>query len=303
MADVTDFVFREIISTIGKPDVLFTEFISADGLYSSGRKSLEGKLRFSEKQQPIVAQIWGATPENFVKAAQEIEERGFDGIDINMGCPDKAVMKKNSGAALIGNMPLVRQLVESIKVSAPSLPLSVKTRIGETEIETKEWISFLLSLKIDALTIHGRAAESRVKGEVDWNSIGEVVKLKNSISPATIIMGNGDVKTTKEIQKKQEVYGVDGVMVGRGIFQNPWLFENNSNANEHTKNDYLDLLEKHSQLFTDTWGDTKNFASLRKFFKVYVKEFRGSNKLRQQLMKAVTHEEVKHNIESVMKQK
>jgi nifR3 family TIM-barrel protein len=292
MDDVTDYVFRENVATTAKPDVLFTEFTSADALFTKGRDKVAKKLMFSQNQRPIVAQVWGSTPENLGKAASYIEELGFDGIDVNMGCPDKGIMKKNSGAALINNKSLVGEIINAIRKAAPNLPLSIKTRLAINEDLTQEWMSFLLSQNISALTLHGREAKVMSKGDANWEEIGKAVQLKNKINPEIIIIGNGDVKSYEEIKEKRKNYGVDGVMIGRGIFQNPWLFERSENPIEHTRKEYIDLLLKHTKLFNDTWGKTKNFNIMKKFFKIYVRGFHGADSIRIQLMATKNYDEV-----------
>jgi len=292
MDDVTDFVFREIIATIAKPDVLFTEFTSSDALFSNGHDKVIKRLMFTETQRPIVAQIWGATPENFKKAAKYVEELGFDGIDINMGCPDKDVMKKNSGASLINNKQLAEDIITETRKGSKKLPLSIKTRLGDNQDSTKEWISFLLSKDINTLIIHGRDAKSMSKGKADWEEIEKAVNLRNKINPKILIIGNGDVESYKEVMEKHEKYGVDGVMIGRGIFHNPWVFEKSENPATHTQKERIDLLLNHTKLFNDKWDGIKNFETMKKFFKIYVNGFKGANDLRQSLMNSKNYEEV-----------
>jgi tRNA-dihydrouridine synthase len=291
MDDVTDLVFREIISRIAKPDVLFTEFTSADALCSKGHKKVGHRLEYTEKQRPIVAQIWGADPENFKQAATYVQESGFDGIDINMGCPDRSIMQKGCCAALINKKELVEKLIKAVREGAPNLPLSVKTRLDATEELTKEWISFLLSQDINALILHSRTAAELSKVPARWEELGKAVELRNKINPNVTIIGNGDVQSYQEIMEKHKTYDVDGVMVGRGIFYNPWLFEKNESAKTHTPKEYMDLLIQHTKLFNDTWGDAKNFETMKKFFKIYIKDFDGANKFRQQLMEVKSYKE------------
>lgn len=291
MADVTDCVFREIMCSTAKPDVFFTEFVSIDALFSKGQKSMERKLRYTLNQKPIVAQVWGTDPDLFARVAQRIKLLSFDGIDINMGCPDRAVRKKGAGSALIGENNKVKQIVSAIKIQTPNLAVSIKTRLAPTQKESSDWFSFLLSLDIAALTIHGRTAEELSKVPANWDEIARVTKLKKQSGANIAIIGNGDVKSQKEINEKHVKYGVDGVMVGRGIFNNPWLFEKTSTEKGHTTDDYLDLLVKHTTLFHKTWGNSKNFEIMKKFFKVYVKNFRGANQLRQKLMSIKSFDE------------
>ena len=291
MDDVTDFVFREIIAGIAKPDVLFTEFTSADGLFSSGSEKVMRRLLFSEIQRPIVAQIWGSNPENSKKAAKLIENLGFDGIDINMGCPDRSIMSKNSGAALINNKELVKEIIDATRKGSSKLPVSIKTRLDKNRELTREWIIFLLSQNIDALILHGRSAKAMSKGEADWEEIGRAVELRDKINPEIILIGNGDVKSYKEVEEKHKNYKVDGVMIGRGVFNNPWIFERDKEPKEHTKDEYINLLITHTRFFNDKWGEDKNFHEMKKFFKNYIKGFKGANILRQRLMKVKNYEE------------
>ncbi|MCA9386392.1 tRNA-dihydrouridine synthase family protein, partial [Candidatus Dojkabacteria bacterium] len=175
MEDVTDFVFRELISDIAKPDVLFTEFTNVDGLFSNGKDQVIKRLKFSSNQHPIVAQIWGSTPKNYFESAKLIYDMGFDGIDINMGCPVRAVIKQRSGAALIKYKELAKEIIKAAKEGAGKLPVSVKTRIGLNKIETNEWVSFLLNQNIDVLTIHGRTAKDKSKVPANWDEIKKAV--------------------------------------------------------------------------------------------------------------------------------
>jgi nifR3 family TIM-barrel protein len=296
MYDVTDFVFREIVSDICKPDVLFTEFVNADALFSKGRDKVIRDLLYSEKQRPIVAQIWGINPDTFLKTAKLVKELGFDGIDINMGCPERTVVKNGACSALIKNQDLAKQLINSVKEGAKGLPVSVKTRIGYNKIVTKEWISFLLEQDIDAITIHGRIATQKSEGKADWEEIGKAVKLRDKISPRTLIIGNGDVGGYKEAIDKHNKYGVDGVMIGRGIFSNPWVFEKNLQSTNHSKYDSIKLLLKHTKMYEDKWGSDKNFDVMKKFFKIYVRDFTGSSELRQKLMECKSYNEVENTI-------
>ncbi|OGC70240.1 hypothetical protein A2415_01050 [candidate division WWE3 bacterium RIFOXYC1_FULL_39_7] len=291
MDDVTDKVFREIIAQIAKPDVMFTEFTSAEALSSEGREKIAHKLSYTENQRHVVAQIWGADPESFKKAAMYIKEQGLDGIDINLGCPEKSIMKRGSGAASINNKELVEKLIDAVREGAPKLPLSIKTRLDKTQDLTKEWISFLLSKNINALTLHARTARDLSKVPANWEEIGKAVELRNKLNPEVTIIGNGDVRSYEEIIEKHKVYGVDGVMIGRGILHNPWLFEKGAVSQSHGTKEYMELLIKHTKLFNDTWGKTKSFEVMKKFFKVYIKDFRGANELRQQLMGTKSYEE------------
>lgn len=278
MEDVTDFVFREVVATLlPRPHVLFTEFTSSDGVASVGFERVATKLRFSENQRPIVAQLWGNNPEKMFEAARIVQELGFDGLDINMGCPERNLVRKGMGAGIIGNYSLVTETIDAARRGANKLPISVKTRLGIREIVTEEWFPFLLSQKLSALTVHGRVASQMSEGEANWEEIGKVVNFRDKLAPLTLIIGNGDVKSLEEAKFKHEHFGVDGVMIARGIFQNPWIFGDK-------RGDSLEALLKHAQLFDTTWGKTKNFEILKKFFKMYVRDFDGALELRVRLM-------------------
>lgn len=284
MEGVTDFIFRQIIvSYLPRPDVFFTEFTSSDALTSIGVKSALERLKYSPKEHPIVAQIWGTDPEKIAKSSIIVERLGFDGIDLNMGCPDRNIMKKGSGAATIGNYELAIKIINAVKKSS-KLPLSIKTRLGIKSDISPEWISFLLKQEPAALTLHARTAKQKSKGLADWEKIGEAVNLRNKISPQTMIIGNGDIKSYKEVLTKYNKYKMDGVMIGRGMLSNPNIFEKNVSLSKLTRKESLEILIKHIKLFTKIYGTDKNFSILKKYFKIYIKGYPGSNLFRQKLM-------------------
>lgn len=287
---VTDFVFREIIAQTAKPDVLFTEFTNVDALLSKGYDRTIPRLRFSQKQRPIIAQIWGTDPKNFYAVGKLIKELGFDGVDINMGCPDRAVMKIGSGAAHIKNPILAGDIIKAVRDGAIGLPVSVKTRIGINTLETESWMTYLLEQNLDALTVHGRTAKELSKVPAHWDEIAKVVKLRNQISPDTIVIGNGDIENRDQAVQAHNVYGVDGVMIGRGIFTNPWIFE--KVHKKHTYQESLQLLLKHAKLFCDTYPHPRAYSVMKKFFKMYVKSFPGADELKKHLMATKTLREV-----------
>lgn len=288
MEDVTDFVFREIVATtLPRPDVMFTEFTNVEALNSEGFEKTIYRFKYSEKQRPIVAQIWGLNPENYYETAKLIEELGFDGIDINMGCPDRAVVKMGACSALINNEPLAKEIIVATKEGAKKLPVSVKTRLGLKEIITEKWITFLLEHKLDAITIHGRTAKELSDVPTHWNEIQEAVIIRDNISPKTIVIGNGDVTNYKEVLEKAKTSGVDGVMIGRGIFSNPWVFEKINKM--HSQDEYKAVLLKH----LDLYDKERHFDEIKKFFKMYINNFSGASKLRASLMQTKTLDEVK----------
>ncbi len=285
MEDVTDFAFREIMATrLPKPDVFFTEFTSADGLFSKGHEIVVRKFKFSKNQHPIVAQIFGTNPKTMNSAAALARDMGFDGVDINMGCPVREVANKGAGAGLIKNPSLAKEIIQAVKEGAGPLPVSVKTRIGFDSIITESWTTHLLEQHLSALIIHGRTAAQLSKVPANWEEIGTVVKIKNKIAPETIVIGNGDVTGFAMAKDMQETYQVDGIMIGRGIFWNPWAFDKTPVPSLHTQEEYVSVLLDHLRMYDKTWGKEKNFEVMKKFFKMYIKDFRGANELRQQLM-------------------
>lgn len=297
MENVTDFVFREIVANqLPKPDVLFTEFTNVDALSSSGYEKTIHRFKFTKSQHPIVAQIWGTNPDNFKNAAKIAYQLGFDGIDINMGCPVKAVIKIGACSALINNQILAKEIIKATKDGSKKLPVSVKTRIGFNKVQTEEWITFLLEQKIDALTIHGRTAKQMSDVPANWEEISKAVNIKNTISPDTIIIGNGDITNQNDIMVKHKKYGVDGVMIGRGIFKNPWIFE--KNEKKHSWEDYKDVLIKHLDLYDQEFSDKHkgNYDALKKFFKMYINNFDGSKDLRTKLMSTKNTDEARNLI-------
>ncbi len=285
MEGVTDTVFRDIIVSAGKPDVMFTEFVPVDGLLSDQAKNrLLRDFWFTENQKPIVAQIWGSDPDKFFQVAQVVAKLGFDGIDINMGCPDKNTVKKGACSALIKNPQLAQEIILATIKGAQGLPVSVKTRIGFGEIQTEEWVGTLLKTPIAALTLHLRTVREMSKVDAHWEESTKAVAIRNSLGSKALIIGNGDVKTLDEAHEKVAMYGVDGVMIGRGIFGNPYLFNRNTTSESITTQAKVKLLIKHLLLFKQTWNETKNYEIMKKFVKCYINNFEGSAQIREQLM-------------------
>ena len=242
MEDVTDTVFRQIIAKCGKPDVFFTEFTNVEGMCSKGRDHVGRRLIFTSVERPIVAQIWGLDPSKFFETAKMVKDMGFDGIDINMGCPEKSVVKRGACAGLIHNPTLAKEIIEAVKKGAGDLPISVKTRIGIKEIETEVWIEFLLKQNLDALTVHGRTVKEMSDVPAHWDEIGKVVKLRDKLNVNTLIIGNGDIKSLDDALEKHKKYKVDGIMIGRGIFENLWIFDKKINPQNISSEAKLKLL-------------------------------------------------------------
>lgn len=292
MDGVTDTVFRQIVTTTGRPDVFFTEFVPVDALLSKAQERVLESLKFTESERPIIAQIWGSNPENFYKSAKILSKLGFDGIDINMGCPDKNVVKKDAGSALIKNPKLAQEIIRATVKGARGLPVSVKTRIGFYKIDTENWVSALLQTPISALTLHLRTVPEMSKVPAHWEEIAKAVKIRNKLKSETLIIGNGDVKTLKEAKDKCKQYEIDGVMIGSGIFENVYLFDEKIDIKKVLPQEKINLLIKHLELFRKTWGDTKHFELMKKFAKCYVNNFTGAVESREKLMKTKTLDEL-----------
>lgn len=309
MADVTDCAFRKIIAKYGKPDVLWTEFVSADGLCSPGRDVLVRDLEFSEAERPIVAQLFSAHPEKMYEAAKLVKELGFDGLDINMGCPDKSVEKQGAGAAHMKNPELARDIIKAAQEGAEGLPVSVKTRIGYNKDEIDTWIPVLLSCNLSALTIHARTRKEMSDVPAQWDKLKRVVELRNKLAPETLIFGNGDALNLNDGMDKVKTSGVDGVMFGRAIFGNPWLFKGLNDIKEGKNaevyipsvKEKLEVAVEHTLLYEKMLGDIKNFAIMKKHFKAYVNGFDGAKELRIKLMETNSGEEVKAIVDEYIK--
>lgn len=297
MANVTDAAFRRMIAKYGKPDVMWTEFVSCDGLCSEkGREALLSDLWFDESERPIVAQFFGSKPENFYACAQLAQELGFDGIDINMGCPDKSVEKQGAGAALMKNPKLAQEIIKETMRGAGNLPVSVKTRIGYNQNTIQEWMKYLLDTGLAAITIHGRTRKEMSKVDAKWEIIAEAANIARAFDNSenrTLILGNGDVKDVRDAKEKAKQYGVDGVMIGRGMFGNPWLW---SEAQPSVQ-EKLKVMVEHTMLFEKLFTTHKRFDVMKKHYKAYVNGFDGAKELRMKLMDAKTAEEVKETIE------
>lgn len=289
MADVTDAAFRKIINKYGKPDVFWTEFVSADGLVlapEEGKKHLLENLKFSRKEKPIVAQLFGSKPQNMEKAAALIQKLGFDGLDINMGCPDRSIEKQNAGAAMIKNPEVAREIILAAKRGAPKIPVSVKIRLGYNSDDLDNWLKFLLEANPAVVTIHARTRKEMSKVPAKWERIAGAVKIRNELKRETLIFGNGDIYSVSEAEEKAKETGCDGIMIGRGIFGKPWFFSEKTPPLKRR----LKILIEHIKAF-DKLIKYKNFAVMKKHFKAYVEGFGGAKELRVNLMETNTAKE------------
>lgn len=283
MEDVTDIVFRHVVSEAARPDVFFTEFTNtASFCHPEGIHSVRGRLTFSEDEQPMVAHIWGDQPEQFREMSIGLAEMGFKGIDLNMGCPVANVAQKGKGSGLILRPEVAAEIIQATK--AGGLPVSVKTRLGYYEIdEWKDWLKHVLEQDIANLSIHLRTRKEMSKVDAHWELIQAIKNLRDEIAPDTLLTINGDIPNRQTGLELVEKYGVDGIMIGRGIFHNPFAFE--KEPREHTSKELLDLLRLHLSLFQKYNKDEdRQFKSLRRFFKIYVRDIKGASQLRHQLM-------------------
>ena len=304
MSGVSDEAFRQMFLKYGKPDVFWTEFVSADGLFSKGRDYCLEILKFLPKERPIVAQVFGGDPLYFEKAASEIVKLGFDGIDINMGCPDSDIEKKGGGAALIKNPGLAKEIIRGAKKGAGKIPISVKTRIGYNKNQIAEWIPALLEENIAALTVHFRTRKEMSAPPAHWELAQEILKLRDRIAPETLILGNGDVKSLAEAHKLINETGLDGVMIGRGLLGNPWFFSGKSPL----LSERLNAVIEHAEIFDNLHkkdigkdGCCKQFESIKKHFHAYTKGFKGAKELREHLMKVKNTLETRKAMENFLK--
>ncbi len=343
MADVTDPAFRRIIADCsrhgeagGGPDVFWTEFVSADGLSSAGREVLKRDLEYTEGERPIVAQLFSSHPKQMREAARLCAELGFDGIDINMGCPDRSIEKQGAGAAMIKTPEIAKEIIEAakegIKDAGKDIPLSVKTRVGYNTIQINEWIPFLLSQDIATLTVHARTRKELSKVPARWEHVREVVAIRDRMGVKTKIIGNGDVMDLAHGRELAEMTGCDGVMIGRAVFGNPWIFDSHrvitkrpkkmnrflahilprkwmkkfQGADRYTLSEIstkekLETMVIHTKLFMQLLGDIKNFSIMKKHYKAYVNGFPGAKELRIRLMESNSAEEVEAIVKEFLK--
>lgn len=310
----TDTVFRQVVMSLAKPDVMFTEFTNCEGLLSKGREEVGRRLIYSESERPLIAQIWGSKPESFFEVSKMLVEMGFDGIDINMGCPEKTVVIHGCCSALIENPNLAKEIIQAVKEGASSprhpgldpgsssIPVSVKTRIGFKDIQTEKWIGFLLEQDLDAVTVHFRTQKEMSLVPAHWDQASIVSEIRNQKSIKTVIIGNGDVESKSQGTELAKKHDLDGIMIGRGVFHNPYVFDENNNFESQAKEERINLLKKHIELFENTWTIThplsarsyaKSYPPLKRFFKIYISGFEGASDLREKLMNTQNIDEAK----------
>ena len=318
MDGITDAAFRFITAKYGRPSVIFTEFVSVSGICHGALRLMED-FKYNEIERPIVAQVFGSDPDSFYKTAFVVAALGFDGLDINMGCPDKSVAgKQGAGAALIlkpnlaieiiraarcgledyakgrdlGDIGLpeaVISYVESINGPADRqrsvLPVSVKTRSGFDKELAEAWTAELLKAAPAVISIHGRTLKQMYTGLSDWEAIGRAVQVARG--SGTLILGNGDIQNLTEAREKINRYGVDGVLIGRAALGNPWIFRDGSKPTVAEK---LMVLLEQARYFTEELRG-KPFESLRKSFSWYCRGFAGAANLRNRLVRSGSYQE------------
>jgi len=298
MEDVTDTVFRQIITGIKRPDLLYTEFVNVDGLFSVGRDKVMTRLKFLPIEKPLIVQLWGSNPDYFYYATRFVKDMGFDGVDINMGCSVSKVTSKGAGAGLINaDRGLVKDIVSAVKDGAGNLPVSVKTRVGWLNYDL-DWIRFLLEQDLDVLTVHGRTATGVHSKTPNWGRIRASVDIRNELGKKTLIFGNGGIGTLKLADKRVRTCKVDGIMIGKEAIHNPWIF---SGRDFVPVSESFETFRRHILLFKDTWGETKDFNTLKKFVGSYVNGFVGSQDIRNEMMKTTTLDELLEQVEKLIK--
>ncbi len=317
MADVTDAAFRRMIAkysahtrtdgTIGGPDVMWTEFVSADGLVRApepGRQKLLADLMYIEAERPIVAQLFSSVPEHMEAAAKLCAELGFDGIDINMGCPDRTIEKQGCGAAMIKNPETASEIIRAARRGAilggKELSISVKTRIGYNKDELETWLPVLLEENPAVITLHARTRKEMSKVPARWERIARAVEIRNEMQSNSLIFGNGDVLSVEDAYAKCEATGADGAMLGRAIFGNPWLFHPTDDLHNVPLQERFRVMLEHTRLFAELLP-FKNFATMKKHYKAYVNGFPGAHELRTELMESKTVEKIDGVVNRFMK--
>ncbi|MAU33950.1 tRNA-dihydrouridine synthase [Candidatus Saccharibacteria bacterium] len=294
MEAVTDVVFRHVVTEAARPDIYFTEFTNAASYFSEkGRHSTKGRLAFTADEQPLVAQIWGTDPEHFAFMAKGLKEQGFAGIDINMGCPAKDVVKTGGGSGLIRTPERAAEIIAATKTAG--LPVSVKTRLGDVSLEEwRDWLTHILKQDVVNLTIHLRTRKEMSKVPAHYEMIHDIKRLRDEIAPNTLLTINGDIRDRQHGLQLVEEYGVDGIMIGRGIFANPYAFS--TDVTPRTKEELLALLALHLDLF-DHYTKTlepRSYDPLKRFFKIYVRDFPNAAELRDALMHTRSTTEARH---------
>jgi len=322
MADVTDAPFRRVIAkysahtrldgTVGGPDVTWTEFVSADGLVRAtpeGKVKLMADLIYTEEERPIVAQLFSSNEAHMEQAAALCLELGFDGVDINMGCPDKSIEKQGCGSAMIKNPTKAAEIIRAAKRGAKSddggIPVTVKTRLGYNQDQLEEWLPHLINERPAAITVHARTRKEMSKVPARWERIKRAVEIRDSIlgndKHLVRIIGNGDALSLEDARTKALETGADGVMLGRAIFGNPWLFHPELDASTVSLEERLRVMVEHTKLFEELLP-FKSFAIMKKHYKAYIKDFHGAAELRTELMEQETAADIARVVDKFLEE-
>ena len=294
MEGVTDIAFRQVVAKAARPDIFFTEFTNVNSYNSDkGRHNALDRFQTLPSEKPIVAQIWGTKPEFFTETAQALKQLGFEAVDINMGCPDRHVVATGGGSGLIRTPELAKELIRATKMAG--LPTSVKTRLGYSRVEEwRDWLTNILTEHPDALTVHLRTKKEMSKVAAHYELVPEIVALKNELSPETVLIINGDIETPAD-GRKFIAMGVDGIMIGRGVFHNPFCFE--KTPCEHGREELLDLMRYHLDLY-DKY-ELAPYDPLKHFYKIYINNFPGASDLRAKLMETKSTAEAREVLQKL----
>lgn len=298
MEAVTDVVFRHVVTKAAAPDLMMSEFTNATGWLHAGDKAIGGRLVRTDDEDNLIAQLWGSDPVAMEKLAIHCRQLGFKGIDINMGCPDSSAIKGGGGAHMIRTPEVAAQMIAAAKKSG--LPVSVKTRLGYSFVdEWRDWLTFILQQDVVALTVHLRTKKEMSKVDAHWELMSDIKALRDEIAPRTLLIGNGDVRDRQHALELAEQTGIDGVMIGRGIFHNPYAFEHEPST--HSREELLGLLLLQLDYYDKYHALTNRpFETLKRFFKIYVRDFDGASQLREQLMHCRSTDEVRSLIDEVV---
>ncbi len=294
MEDITDTVFRRVLQRIAAPDLMYTEFAWVNGLCSPKATRFKDRLRFHSDERPLIAQLWGRDPEAYHGAARLVAELGYDGVDINMGCAVKKILKRGAGAGLIETPELAREIIAAVRSGAPDLPVGVKTRLGTRSPAVAEWCGFLLEQRLDALCVHARTAAQGYSGEADWDSLNAVLTLRDRIAPQTFIIGNGDLETAHEALDLHPRYPVDGFMLARAVVRDPLALNRvpGSSVSRLSEAERIALFRRHVSLHAEEWGGRRQVGVLKRFVSTYLGGCSRYATLRPALLRSESHAEM-----------
>lgn len=311
MEGVTDVVFRQVINRAGRPDLFYTEFTNVTSFASEkGKHDALERLSICATDAPIIAQIWGKNPEHFAIIAAELEGLGFQGLDINMGCPDRHVNKAGGGAAMIRTPELAATCIQEAK-RMTNLPVSVKTRLGFTHVdEFHEWLPLVLKQGVANLTVHLRTRKEMSKVPAHFELIPEIIKLRDMVAPETKLTINGDIQDLNQVKELSQQYPeVDGFMIGRGVFANPFCFTGRvqvGQGGDISVRELMELFKYHLDRYDErsvelaALGSRYPYEPLKRMFKLYVNSFDGASDLRVKLMDCTNTDELRAVIDGFL---